>query len=220
VTVDAEPLSRERLTPSDLLTLSPVVPVVVVEDVATAVPMARALVAGGVHVVEITLRSEAAVPAIERVVAEVPDIVVGAGTVTTARQVEAVQRAGARFLVSPGSPSGLLDAALESGLPLLAGASTETEMMRLAEHGLEAMKFFPAEPSGGVPYLAAVAGPLPHLRFCPTGGITPATVPSYLRLPNVGCVGGSWLTPREAVRAGDWALVTRLAREAASLRSP
>jgi 2-dehydro-3-deoxyphosphogluconate aldolase/(4S)-4-hydroxy-2-oxoglutarate aldolase len=206
------------LTSSALLDLSPVVPVVVVEDAGAAVPLARALVAGGVRVIEITLRSEAAVPAIQRVAAEVPEIVVGAGTVTSAAQVVAVQRAGARFVVTPGSPSGLVDAVLDSGLPLLAGASTVTEMMRLADRGLTAMKLFPAEASGGVRYLAAVAGPLPDLRFCPTGGITAASAPDYLALRNVGCVGGSWLTPVEAVRAGDWARVTHLAREAQALR--
>jgi 2-dehydro-3-deoxyphosphogluconate aldolase/(4S)-4-hydroxy-2-oxoglutarate aldolase len=206
------------LTSSALLDLSPVVPVVVVEDAGAAVPLARALVAGGVRVIEITLRSEAAVPAIQRVAAEVPEIVVGAGTVTSAAQVVAVQRAGARFVVTPGSPSGLVDAVLDSGLPLLAGASTVTEMMRLADRGLTAMKLFPAEASGGRPYLSAVAGPCPQLRFCPTGGITPQTAADWLALPNVGCVGGSWLAPRDLVRAGDWAAVTRLAAAASALR--
>jgi len=212
------------LTADGLLDLSAVVPVVVISDVGTAVPLARALVAGGVRVIEITLRSEAALSAIERVCAEVPEMVVGAGTVTTSGQVADAQRAGARFLVTPGSSSGLVGAALDSGLPLLAGASTVTEMLQLVEQSaaagspLRAMKFFPAEASGGIRYLAAVAGPLPQLRFCPTGGITPDNAPSYLALPNVGCVGGSWLTPADAVGAGDWQRITRLAAEATALR--
>ncbi|GAB3591452.1 hypothetical protein GCM10027446_09420 [Angustibacter peucedani] len=201
----------------DVLAVSPVVPVVVVDDVADAVPLARALLDGGIGVVEITLRTPAGLAAIERVAAEVPGMVVGAGTVVTPAQVEAVAAAGASFVVTPGAPDGLLRAALASGLPLLAGASTLTEMMRLVEHGLSAMKFFPAEASGGRNYLAAVAGPLPDLRFCPTGGITAASAPAYLALPSVACVGGSWLTPRSAVDEGRWDVVETLAREAAAL---
>lgn len=202
----------------DLLAVSPVVPVVVVTDVDTAVPLARALARGGVGVIEITLRTEQGLAAIERVAAEVPEIVTGAGTVTTPAQVDAVRRAGAQFIVTPGSSPRLLDAALDSGVPLLAGASTMTEMLTLAERGLSAMKFFPAEPSGGRAYLSAVAGPLPHLRFCPTGGISPANAGDYLALPNVGCVGGSWLTPADAVATGDWDRIEALARVAAALR--
>jgi 2-dehydro-3-deoxyphosphogluconate aldolase/(4S)-4-hydroxy-2-oxoglutarate aldolase len=204
-------------TAADLLAVSPVMPVVVVDDVEQAVPLARALVRGGVRIIEITLRTAAGLGAIERVAAEVPGIVTGAGTVTTPAQVDAVRRAGAQFLVTPGSPDGLLNAALQAGMPLLAGASTLTEMMRLAEHGLTAMKFFPAEASGGREYLSAVAGPLPDLRFCPTGGVSPANAAGYLALPNVGCVGGSWLTPKDAVEAGAWDRVEQLAREAAAL---
>lgn len=217
MTVAGQHHTRVR-TAEAVLDLSPVIPVVVIEDVDTAVPLARALVAGGVRVIEITLRSEAALAATERVAAEVPEMVVGVGTVTSAPQVTAATRAGARFLVSPGWTSGLVDAALDSGLPLLAGTSTVSEMMAMAERGLSALKFFPAEASGGSAYLAAVAGPLPHLRFCPTGGITADSAAGYLALPNVGCVGGSWLTPPDAVARGDWARVTRLAVEAAALR--
>jgi 2-dehydro-3-deoxyphosphogluconate aldolase / (4S)-4-hydroxy-2-oxoglutarate aldolase len=201
-----------------LLEIAPVVPVVVIHDVEHAVPLAQALLRGGIGIIEVTLRTAPALLALERIAREVPEMVTGAGTVTTPGQVVAVQKAGASFLVTPGSPEHLLDAALASGLPLLAGASTVTEMMRLAEHGLTGMKFFPAEASGGREYLAAVSGPLPGLRFCPTGGITAATAPDYLALPNVACVGGSWLTPRDAVEAGDWARVERLAAEAAALR--
>lgn len=206
------------LTVEQVMGVSPVVPVVVFDDVEDAVPVAHALLRGGIGVIEVTLRSDAGLPAIERLAAEVPDMVTGAGTVTTPAQVDAVRAAGARFVVTPGSPPELLAAALDSGLPLLAGACTLTEMMRLVEHGLTGMKFFPAEASGGRDYLSAVAGPMPGLRFCPTGGITSASAPSYLALPNVGCVGGSWLTPRDAVAAGDWDRVERLAAEASALR--
>src|SRR3712207_1419209 len=176
---------------ADLLDLSPVIPVVVVEEVAQAVPLARALVRGGIPVIELTLRSSAGLAAIETVASEVDDIVVGAGTVVTPEQVRQVQEAGAQFLVTPGSPPRLLEAALGSGLPLLAGAGTLTEMLTLAEAGLETLKFFPAEVSGGRARLSAVAGPCPGLRFCTTGGITPETAADWLALPNVGCVGGS-----------------------------
>lgn len=202
----------------DVLDLAPVIPVVVVESVEQAVPLARALVRGGIPVIEITLRSEAGLAAIEAVASEVDGMVVGAGTVVSPEQVRQVQDAGAKFLVTPGSPPRLLDAALSSGLPLLAGAGTLTEMLTLAEAGLEAMKFFPAEASGGRPYLSAVSGPCPSLRFCPTGGITPETAAAWLALPNVGCVGGSWLTPKDAVAQGDWARIEALAAEAAALR--
>jgi 2-dehydro-3-deoxyphosphogluconate aldolase / (4S)-4-hydroxy-2-oxoglutarate aldolase len=202
----------------DVLDIAPVVPVVVIRDVEHAVPLASALLRGGIRVIEVTLRTPAGLPALERIAREVPGMVAGAGTVTTPAQVDAVREAGAQFLVTPGSPDRLLDAALDSGLSLLAGASTVTEMMRLAEHGLSAMKFFPAEASGGREYLSAVSGPLPDLRFCPTGGITAATAKDYLALPNVGCVGGSWLTPRDAVEAGDWDQVERLTAAAAALR--
>jgi 2-dehydro-3-deoxyphosphogluconate aldolase/(4S)-4-hydroxy-2-oxoglutarate aldolase len=208
----------QQLTAGELLTVSPVVPVVVVDDVAQAVPLARALARGGVGIIEITLRTAAGLGAIERVAAEVPEILTGAGTVTTPEEAEAVRRAGAQFIVTPGSPPRLLESVLDTGLPVLAGSSTLTEMMRLAEQGLTAMKFFPAEASGGRAYLSAVAGPMPGLRFCPTGGISMANAADYLALPNVGCVGGSWLTPKDAVAASDWARVEDLARKAAVLR--
>ncbi|WP_231961070.1 bifunctional 4-hydroxy-2-oxoglutarate aldolase/2-dehydro-3-deoxy-phosphogluconate aldolase [Pedococcus dokdonensis] len=203
---------------ADVLDLAPVIPVVVVDSVEQAVPLARALVRGGIPVIEITLRSAAGLGAIEAVAAQVDGMVVGAGTVVTPAQVQQVKDAGAQFVVTPGSPPRLLDAALASGLPLLAGAGTLTEMLTLAEAGLEAMKFFPAEASGGRPYLSAVAGPCPQLRFCPTGGITPETAAAWLALPNVGCVGGSWLTPKDAVAQGDWARIEALAAAAAALR--
>ena len=206
------------VTVDGVMATSPVVPVVVIEDVADAVPLAAALQRGGVGVVEITLRTDAGLEAIRRVAAEVPGLLVGAGTVVSPDQVAASVEAGASFLVTPGSPPRLLDAALDAGLPLLAGAGTVTEMMTLLERGLTAMKFFPAEPSGGRDYLAAVAGPLPQLRFCPTGGITAQSAPGYLAMASVPCVGGSWLTPKAAVREGRWDVVEQLAREAAALR--
>jgi 2-dehydro-3-deoxyphosphogluconate aldolase/(4S)-4-hydroxy-2-oxoglutarate aldolase len=205
---------------ADILDLAPVIPVVVVDSVEQAVPLARALVRGGIPVIEITLRSAAGLGAIEAVASEVEGMVVGAGTVVTPEQVQQVKDAGAQFIVTPGSPPRLLDAALASGLPLLAGTGTLTEMLTLAEAGLQAMKFFPAESSGGRPYLSAVSGPCPHLRFCPTGGITPETAAAWLALPNVGCVGGSWLTPKDAVAQGDWDRIEALAAEAAALRQP
>lgn len=202
----------------ELLDLSPVMPVVVLDDTADAVPVARALRAGGIRAIELTLRTPAALDAIRRVSAEVADIVVGAGTVTTPGQAKQAADAGAAFLVTPGSTDRVLDACFDTGLPFLPGASTVSEAMRLAERGLTALKFFPAEAAGGVAWLKAVAGPLPELRFCPTGGVTPDNAPGYLALPTVGCVGGSWLTPRDALSTGDFARVESLARQAATLR--
>ncbi|QFZ17472.1 bifunctional 4-hydroxy-2-oxoglutarate aldolase/2-dehydro-3-deoxy-phosphogluconate aldolase [Saccharothrix syringae] len=204
-------------TSSDLLALSPVIPVVVVDDAEHAVPLARALLRGGVRVIELTLRTPAALAAIERVAAEVPEIVIGAGTVTRPEHAEQAAKAGAAFLVTPGSTDRVLDAAEDTGLPFLPGAATVSEAMRLAERGLTALKFFPAEAAGGVDYLKSIGGPLPGLRFCPTGGITPGSAPRYLALPNVGCVGGSWLAPKDALAAGDWDRVEELARAASAL---
>ncbi|EID55630.1 bifunctional 4-hydroxy-2-oxoglutarate aldolase/2-dehydro-3-deoxy-phosphogluconate aldolase [Saccharomonospora xinjiangensis] len=203
----------------DLLFLSPVLPVVVLHDAAQAVPVARALHAGGVPVVELTLRTDAALDAIRRVSAEVPDVVIGAGTVVTPDQARAAADAGAAFLVTPGTTDALLDAASDTGLPVLPGVSTVSEAMRLAERGFERLKFFPAEASGGVAALSAIGGPLPNLRFCPTGGITPSSAPRYLTLPNVACVGGSWLTPTNALATRDYARIETLAKEASSLRT-
>lgn len=200
-----------------LLTLSPVLPVVVLPDADQAVPVARALHAGGVRVVEMTLRTDAALEAIRRVTAEVPEVVVGAGTVITPEQARAAADAGAAFLVTPGTTDALLDTVVATGLPVLPGASTVSEAMRLAERGFDRLKFFPAEASGGVAALSAIAGPLPHLRFCPTGGITAESAPRYLALPNVGCVGGSWLTPKDALAARDYARIETLAKEATAL---
>ncbi|GAA4614179.1 bifunctional 4-hydroxy-2-oxoglutarate aldolase/2-dehydro-3-deoxy-phosphogluconate aldolase [Saccharopolyspora hordei] len=205
-------------TAADVLELSPVVPVVALDDVAHAVPLAEALLRGGIRTIEVTLRTPAGLPAIERIAAEVPEMVAGAGTITEPGQARRAVDAGARYLVTPGTTDRLLDDVEAAGVPFLAGAGTVSEAMRLAERGATAMKFFPAEPSGGVAFLKAIAGPLPELRFCPTGGISPRTAPDYLALPNVGCVGGSWLAPASLLAAGDWAKVEELAREAAALR--
>ncbi|TXS42541.1 bifunctional 4-hydroxy-2-oxoglutarate aldolase/2-dehydro-3-deoxy-phosphogluconate aldolase [Streptomyces sp. OR43] len=203
---------------SSVLDLAPVMPVVVLEDAADAVPLARALVAGGLPAIEVTLRTAAALDAIRAIAAEVPDAVVGAGTVITARNVSDTVAAGARFLVSPGWTDVLLDAMKASGVPFLPGVSTTSEVVALLERGVTDMKFFPAEAAGGTAYLKALSAPLPQARFCPTGGVSLASAPSYLALPNVGCVGGSWMVPGDAVAARDWSRVERLAAEAAALR--
>ncbi|MGZ4426420.1 MAG: bifunctional 4-hydroxy-2-oxoglutarate aldolase/2-dehydro-3-deoxy-phosphogluconate aldolase [Nocardioidaceae bacterium] len=200
-----------------LLDRVPVVPVVVLHDVAHAVPVARALVDGGLPVIELTLRTPVALDALERIATEVPEILVGAGTVVGPDQAKQAQSAGAQFLVSPGATDPLLDAMHETGLPFLPGAGTVSEVLRLLERGLTELKFFPASASGGAEFLKALASPVPQARFCPTGGITASTAPSYLSLPNVGCVGGSWITPADALASGDWERVRSLAAEATYL---
>ena len=195
----------------------PVMPVVVVERLADAVPLARALVDGGLPAIELTLRTPVALDAITAIAAEVPEILLGAGTITTPDQAVAAVEAGARFLVSPGCTPALMSAMKLTGVPFLPGTSTVSEVMSVLESGQTEMKFFPAEAAGGVPYLKSVGGPLPQARFCPTGGISLTSAPSYLALANVGCVGGSWITPADAVAAGDWARITELAAEAAAL---
>lgn len=210
-------MTASTTTPTDLLRLSPVIPVVLVEELAHAVPVAEALVRGGIRVIELALGSRVTLAAIEKVRNEVPDIVVGAGNVISADHVRQAMLSGARFLVTPGFTERVLDAAQATGLPLLPGASTVSEAMRLAERGLPALKFFPAQPSGGVDYLRSISGPLPHLRFCPTGGITPENASRYLALSNVSCVGADWLTPKDAVAANDVGRIESLARAASRL---
>lgn len=200
-----------------LLSLVPVVPVVVIEELAHAVPVARALVAGGLPVIELTLRTPVALDAIRAIADEVPEITVGAGTIVTPGQAKEALDAGAQFLVSPGLTPALLDAMAETGLPFLPGTATVSEVLAVLEAGFTEMKFFPAEASGGAAFLKSVAAPVPAARFCPTGGITAGSAPAYLALPNVGCVGGSWLTPADALASGDWARVAELARAAAAL---
>ena len=201
------------------LRLAPVVAVVVIDTLADAVPLARALVSGGIKAIEVTLRTPAALDAIRAIAAEVEGAVTGAGTLLTPRDIAAAEKAGARFGVSPGSTPGLLDAADDSSLPWLPGAATATEAMILFERGYRLQKFFPATQAGGPDYLRALAAPLPGIRFCPTGGITATNTPEWLALPNVVCVGGSWMSAAKLVRAGDWAAVESQAREAAALRA-
>jgi 2-dehydro-3-deoxyphosphogluconate aldolase / (4S)-4-hydroxy-2-oxoglutarate aldolase len=201
-----------------LLDVVPVIPVVVVEAAADAVPIARALVDGGLPIIELTLRTPAAMEAIERIAAEVPDILVGAGTIVDTNQPKRAAAAGAQFLVSPGSTPSLRAAMRDSGLPHLPGVATVSEVLALLEDGYTEMKFFPAEAAGGAAYLRAIHSPVPAARFCPTGGITPTNVASYLALPNVGCVGGSWLTPADAVHRHDWTTIANLASAARELR--
>lgn len=201
----------------DLMALGPVIPVLVIEEADQAVPLAQALVAGGLRVLEVTLRTPVALECIARIAADVPDAIVGAGTVNRPIDADAARQSGAKFLVSPGSTAALLDEMDKTHLPYLAGAVTASEVLGLLERGLTALKFFPAEPAGGINYLKALAGPLPEIRFCPTGGIDLAKAKQYLALPNVPCVGGSWVVPKDALAAGDYARIEALAREAASL---
>jgi 2-dehydro-3-deoxyphosphogluconate aldolase/(4S)-4-hydroxy-2-oxoglutarate aldolase len=198
---------------------TPVVPVLTVESAAQAVPLARALAAGGLPVIEITLRTPAAIDALRAIVAEVPEAVAGIGTVTKPADVDRACRAGARFLVSPGTPPALVDAMADAPVPALPGCATVSEALALADRGFSVLKFFPAEPSGGARWLKAVAAPLPGIRFCPTGGIDAGNAASYLALHNVIAVGGSWVAPQSALAAGDFAKITELARAAARLRS-
>ncbi|WEH42104.1 bifunctional 4-hydroxy-2-oxoglutarate aldolase/2-dehydro-3-deoxy-phosphogluconate aldolase [Streptomyces sp. NBC_01218] len=214
----ASPVHADAPPVASVIDLAPVLPVVVVEDAADAVPLARALVAGGLPAIEVTLRTPAALDAIAAVAREVPRAVVGAGTVISAANVADAVAAGARFLVSPGWTDTLLAAMRASGVAFLPGVSSASEVVALLERGVTDMKFFPAEAAGGTAHLAALASPLPQARFCPTGGISAASAPRYLALPNVGCVGGSWMVPADAVAAKDWARVERLAAGAAALR--
>jgi 2-dehydro-3-deoxyphosphogluconate aldolase / (4S)-4-hydroxy-2-oxoglutarate aldolase len=211
-------LSSRSEVVTSVLDVVPVMPVVVLESLDHAVPVARALVAGGLPAIELTLRTPVALDAIRAISSEVPEILVGAGTITTPAHAEQALEAGAQFLVSPGTTRSLLHAMRDTGLPFLPGTATVSEVLAALEAGCTELKFFPAEASGGAAYLRSVASPVPAARFCPTGGITLDSAPSYLALSNVGCVGGSWITPGEALAAGDWDRVTRLAAEAAALR--
>lgn len=196
--------------------LAPIVPVLVVKDAAHAQPLAEALVAGGLPALEVTLRTPAALDAISAM-AKVPGGVVGAGTLVTPEDVRAAKAAGAMFGVSPGATDALIDACEAEELPLLAGAATASEAMKLLERGYDMLKFFPAEASGGAPALKAIGAPLPQISFCPTGGVSPQNAENYLSLPNVLCAGGSWVAPADLVQAGDWSGIEALAREASTL---
>lgn len=202
----------------DALKKAPVVPVMVIEDVKQAVPLARALVKGGLPVLEITLRTDAAMDCIKAIIAEVEGAIVGAGTVLTPKQLRDCDKIGCTFAVSPGSTGKLLGEAEDREIALLPGGVTASECMALLEWGYKIQKFFPAEPAGGVAYLSSLASPLPQIKFCPTGGITPALAPSYLKLANVITIGGSWLAPKNLIVSGDWAGIAALASQAAKLR--
>jgi len=204
--------------PTALITV-PVIPVVTIERAADAVPLARALLAGGLNVVEITLRTPAAMDAVRAIIAEVDDMIVGVGTVTRPLDIAHAVEAGADFLVSPGTPADLAQALADAPVPALPGCATVSEAMTLAAFGFPVLKFFPAEPSGGTRWLRAVAEPLPDVRFCPTGGINGGNAGDYLALPNVLAVGGSWVAPAKAIASGDFAGITARARAAAALRT-
>ena len=208
------------MTPIEIASYGPVVPVIVIDRVEDALPLAEALLAGGVKVLEVTLRTPAGLRSIETIARNLPEAVVGVGTVLNADDARRASEAGARFAVSPGYTSEVGSACKRQGLPLLPGVATSSEVMAALADGFSFLKLFPAEAAGGVPLLKAWASPFGQVSFCPTGGITAATAPNYLALPNVRCVGGSWLTPADAVRAGDWGRITQLAREAQGLRSP
>lgn len=208
-------MDRSNIALEPILQSAPVVPVLIVDDVADAVPLARALVAGGLKVLEITLRTEAALDATRAIIDQVEDAITGLGTVLDAEQMRQAETIGAAFMVSPGGSPALLDAADDCSVPLLPGAATAGEAMTLMERGYRLQKFFPAEQAGGAAYLKALSSPLAGIRFCPTGGVSPQNAGDYLALPNVICVGGSWIAPADAVKAGDWARIEDLARQAA-----
>ncbi|VAW41892.1 4-hydroxy-2-oxoglutarate aldolase @ 2-dehydro-3-deoxyphosphogluconate aldolase [hydrothermal vent metagenome] len=203
-----------QTSPLEILKAGPVIPVIVIKDIEQAVPLAGALLKGGIKVLEITLRSKAALEAIRRISREVPEAIVGAGTVTSGADLEAVREAGAVFAVSPGLTPALLTAGAQGSIAMIPGISTASELMLGMEMGYTAFKFFPAEAAGGVRMLHSIAGPFPHLTFCPTGGISPVNYQKYLALENVACVGGSWLVPAAAMERRDWQRVTDLTREA------
>lgn len=200
----------------DICKLAPVVPVLVIDDLAHAAPLARALVAGGLPALEVTLRTPCALDAI-RAMAQVAGGIVGAGTLLTPADVIAAKAAGAMFGVSPGATPALIAACEEQGLPLLPGGATASEIMALLERGYSVQKFFPAQQAGGADYLKSIGGPLPHVSFCPTGGISLDIAPQYLALKNILCVGGSWVAPKDAMARGDWGAIETLAREASKL---
>ncbi|NMM27240.1 MAG: bifunctional 4-hydroxy-2-oxoglutarate aldolase/2-dehydro-3-deoxy-phosphogluconate aldolase [Glaciimonas sp.] len=202
----------------EIMRTSAVIPVIAIDDLAHAVPLARALVAGGIRVLEITLRTAHGLAAIRAIAEQVPEAIVGVGTLTQASEFAAARDAGAVFGVSPGLTAALVEGAQKSGLPLLPGVMTPSEAMAARELGFKQLKLFPAVPAGGIGMLNAIAGPLPDILFCPTGGITMATAAQFLACKNVACVGGSWLTPKDAMLSGDWARITALAVAASALR--
>ncbi|WP_022942357.1 bifunctional 4-hydroxy-2-oxoglutarate aldolase/2-dehydro-3-deoxy-phosphogluconate aldolase [Psychromonas hadalis] len=205
------------ISPSDVFAASPIVPVMVINNVADAVPMAKALAAGGITIFEVTLRTDAALDAISAIAQAMPEAMIGAGTIINAQQYDAVVVAGAKFVISPGFSLALLEHAAKGTAPLIPGVSTPSEIITALELGYDHLKFFPAEANGGAPALKAMAAPLPQVRFCPTGGISPSNVAQYMALNCVATVGGSWMLPNEAIVAGDWEKVTELSKQAVAL---
>lgn len=209
-----------KITPTllEIMRTSAVIPVIAIDDLDHAVPLARALVAGGIRVLEVTLRTVHGLAAIRAMSEQVPEAIVGVGTLTQAAEFAAARDAGAVFGVSPGLTAALVEGARKSGLPLLPGVMTPSEVMSARELGFQQLKLFPAVPAGGIGMLNAIAGPLPDITFCPTGGISIETAAQFLACKNVACVGGSWLTPKDAILSGDWARITALAAAASALR--
>lgn len=203
----------------EVMRIGPVIPVIVIDELAQAVPLARALVAGGVRVLEVTLRTAPALEAIRRIAREVPDAIVGVGTLTRPQDFKDALDAGARFGVSPGLTPAMIQAAHETGLPLLPGVMTPSDVIAARLAGFNELKLFPAQQAGGIGMLKALGGPFPDVTFCPTGGVSAENAPDFLALPNVACVGGSWLAPKAAVNAGDWDRITALAKEASALKA-
>lgn len=207
-------MTNWKLSPAEIFAAGPVVPVLVIHDVDKAVPLAKALMAGGIKVLEVTLRTPAALDVIKTIAEEVPDALIGAGTVTNAQQLKAVVDAGAKFAISPGMTAELLKAGQECEIPLIPGISSTSDLMKGKDAGYTHLKFFPAEASGGVKAIKSISGPFPDVVFCPTGGIGPGNYKEYLALGNVKCVGGSWVAPDDAIAEGDWDRITQLAKEA------
>ncbi|MBD2802420.1 bifunctional 4-hydroxy-2-oxoglutarate aldolase/2-dehydro-3-deoxy-phosphogluconate aldolase [Xenorhabdus sp. M] len=209
-------MNNWKITAENILTDGPIIPVIVIDEIEHAIPLAKALVEGGIRVLEVTLRTECALEAIRLIAKEVPEAIIGAGTVINPEQLAAVTEAGAQFAISPGLTDELLKAATAGSVPLIPGISTVSELMQGMNYGLKCFKFFPAEASGGVKTLKAIAGPFPQVRFCPTGGISPENYRDYLALNSVLCIGGSWLVPSDALKTKDYAQITKLARTAIS----
>ncbi|WP_272680004.1 bifunctional 4-hydroxy-2-oxoglutarate aldolase/2-dehydro-3-deoxy-phosphogluconate aldolase [Providencia sp. PROV032] len=207
-------MNNWKMTAESVLKQGPVVPVIVIKKLEQAVPLAKALIKGGVNVLEVTLRTECAIDAIRLIAKEVPEAIIGAGTVINAKQLTEVTEAGAQFAISPGLTDELLNAATKGNIPLIPGISTVSELMLGMQYGLKAFKFFPAEANGGVKALKAIAGPFSQVKFCPTGGISLANYLSYLELDSVLCIGGSWLVPEDALNSGNYEKITQLAQEA------
>jgi 2-dehydro-3-deoxyphosphogluconate aldolase/(4S)-4-hydroxy-2-oxoglutarate aldolase len=210
-------MNNWTISSEEIFKQGPVVPVLVIENVEDAVPIAKALIAGGINVLEVTLRTEAAMDVIRTIAKEVPEAYIGAGTVTNREQLKEVTEAGAKFAISPGLTADLLKAGKEGTIPLIPGVSNISDLMTAKDAGYTHLKFFPAEAAGGVNALKSIGGPFPDIAFCPTGGISPSNYKSYLALPNVHCCGGSWLAPKDAIVNKQWSVITELAKEAVNV---